>query len=220
MEVVKAISLTKIYDNNGIYVKALDNVSLSFQKGEFIVIVGSSGSGKTTLLNILGGLDQTDMGEVFVNEISLKEMNEEELSVFRRENIGFVFQNYNLIPILSVYENIVLPLQLGGKKIDESYIAEMADYLGIRNKMQQMPEQLSGGQQQRVAIIRALSSKPVILLADEPTGNLDSKTGNEVITLLKQLSAEYIQTTVVVTHNDEIAKRAGRVIRLEDGKVK
>lgn len=170
MEVVKAISLTKIYDNNGIYVKALDNVSLSFQKGEFIVIVGSSGSGKTTLLNILGGLDQTDMGEVFVNEISLKEMNEEELSVFRRENIGFVFQNYNLIPILSVYENIVLPLQLGGKKIDESYIAEMADYLGIRNKMQQMPEQLSGGQQQRVAIIRALSSKPVILLADEPTG--------------------------------------------------
>lgn len=219
MEIVKAVSLTKIYENKNIYVKALDNISLSIHQGEFIAIVGTSGSGKTTLLNMLGGLDQPSRGIVTINGISLNDMDEEELSVFRRENIGFVFQNYNLIPILNAYENIVLPLRLGEREINHDYIEELAQCLGVGDKLYQMPDTLSGGQQQRIAIIRALCTKPALVLADEPTGNLDSKTGNEVISLIRDLSKQYQQTIVMVTHNDEIAKGADRIIRVEDGKI-
>lgn len=200
-------------------VKALDNVSVSIDDGEFVSIIGTSGSGKSTLLNMLGGLDRPTSGEVYVKNKKLSDMNDEELTIFRRRNIGFIFQNYNLVPVLNVYENIVLPIELDGTKIDKNYIQTIIKTLGLNEKANAMPNQLSGGQQQRVAIARALAAKPAIILADEPTGNLDSKTGMDVISLLKVISREFQQTIVMITHNEEIAIMANRMIRIEDGKV-
>lgn len=219
MEVIKASFLKKEYTATIHTVKALDNVSITIQEGEFVVIVGSSGSGKTTLLNILGGLDKPDFGEVIVREQNINKMNEEELTIFRRRNIGFVFQNYNLVPILNVTENIILPLKLDGREIDRNFIKEIVETLGLKNKIYNMPDMLSGGQQQRVAIARALSTKPAVILADEPTGNLDSKTGMEVIGLLKISASLFHQTIVMITHNEEIAQLADRIIRIEDGRI-
>lgn len=200
-------------------VKALDNVSVSIDDGEFVSIIGTSGSGKSTLLNMLGGLDRPTSGEVYVKNKKLSDMNDEELTIFRRRNIGFIFQNYNLVPVLNVYENIVLPIELDGTKVDKNYIQTIIKTLGLNEKVNAMPNQLSGGQQQRVAIARALAAKPAIILADEPTGNLDSKTGMDVISLLKVTSREFQQTIVMITHNEEIAIMANRMIRIEDGKV-
>lgn len=200
-------------------VKALDNVSVSIDDGEFVSIIGTSGSGKSTLLNMLGGLDRPTSGEVYVKNKKLSDMNDEELTMFRRRNIGFIFQNYNLVPVLNVYENIVLPIELDGTKVDKNYIQTIIKTLGLNEKINAMPNQLSGGQQQRVAIARALAAKPAIILADEPTGNLDSKTGMDVISLLKVTSREFQQTIVMITHNEEIAIMANRMIRIEDGKV-
>lgn len=200
-------------------VKALDNVSVSIDDGEFVSIIGTSGSGKSTLLNMLGGLDRPTSGEVYVKNKKLSDMNDEELTMFRRRNIGFIFQNYNLVPVLNVYENIVLPIELDGTKVDKNYIQTIIKTLGLNEKVNAMPNQLSGGQQQRVAIARALAAKPAIILADEPTGNLDSKTGMDVISLLKVTSREFQQTIVMITHNEEIAIMANRMIRIEDGKV-
>lgn len=201
-------------------VRALDGVNLSIEEGEFVAIVGSSGSGKTTLLNLLGGLDKPSEGSIYVRGEKLENMESEELTIFRRRNIGFVFQNYNLLPILNVYENITLPMKLDGTRVDEEFLNHMIDRLKLREKLYHMPETLSGGQQQRVAIARALSTKPAVLLCDEPTGNLDSVTGMEVVGLLKSSAYEFHQTIVVVTHNEEIAQMADRIIRIEDGKVK
>lgn len=200
-------------------VKALDNVSVSIDDGEFVSIIGTSGSGKSTLLNMLGGLDRPTSGDVYVKNKKLSDMNDEELTIFRRRNIGFIFQNYNLVPVLNVYENIVLPIELDGTKVDKNYIQTIIKTLGLNEKVNAMPNQLSGGQQQRVAIARALAAKPAIILADEPTGNLDSKTGMDVISLLKVTSREFQQTIVMITHNEEIAIMANRMIRIEDGKV-
>lgn len=200
-------------------VKALDNVSVSIDDGEFVSIIGTSGSGKSTLLNMLGGLDRPTSGEVYVKNKKLSDMNDEELTIFRRRNIGFIFQNYNLVPVLNVYENIVLPIELDGTKVDKNYIQTIIKTLGLNEKVNAMPNQLSGGQQQRVAIARALAAKPAIILADEPTGNLDSKTGMDVISLLKVTSREFQQTIVMITHNEEIAIMANRMIHIEDGKV-
>ena len=201
-------------------VQALDGVNLSIEEGEFVAIVGSSGSGKTTLLNLLGGLDKPSEGSIYVRGEKLEDMESEELTIFRRRNIGFVFQNYNLLPILNVYENITLPMKLDGMRVDEEFLNHMIDRLKLREKLYHMPETLSGGQQQRVAIARALSTKPAVLLCDEPTGNLDSVTGMEVVGLLKSSAYEFHQTIVVVTHNEEIAQMADRIILIEDGKVK
>ena len=195
-------------------------MNLSIEEGEFVAIVGSSGSGKTTLLNLLGGLDKPSEGSIYVRGKKLENMESEELTIFRRRNIGFVFQNYNLLPILNVYENITLPVKLDGVRADEAFLNHMIDRLKLREKLYHMPETLSGGQQQRVAIARALSTKPAVLLCDEPTGNLDSVTGMEVVGLLKSSAYEFHQTIVVVTHNEEIAQMADRIIRIEDGKVK
>lgn len=195
-------------------------MNLSIEEGEFVAIVGSSGSGKTTLLNLLGGLDKPSEGSIYVRGEKLENMESEELTIFRRRNIGFVFQNYNLLPILNVYENITLPMKLDGTRVDEEFLNHMIDRLKLREKLYHMPETLSGGQQQRVAIARALSTKPAVLLCDEPTGNLDSVTGMEVVGLLKSSAYEFHQTIVVVTHNEEIAQMADRIIRIEDGKVK
>lgn len=200
-------------------VKALDNVSVSIDDGEFVSIIGTSGSGKSTLLNMLGGLDRPTSGEVYVKNKKLSDMNDEELTIFRRRNIGFIFQNYNLVPVLNVYENIVLPIELDGTKVDKNYIQTIIKTLGLNEKVNAMPNQLSGGQQQRVAIARALAAKPAIILADEPTGNLDSKTGMDVISLLKVTSREFQQIIVMITHNEEIAIMANRMIHIEDGKV-
>ncbi|MFQ7739786.1 MAG: ABC transporter ATP-binding protein, partial [Emergencia timonensis] len=201
-------------------VRALDGVNISIAEGEFVAIIGSSGSGKTTLLNMLGGLDYPTSGEIIVRERNLAELKNEELTVFRRRNIGFVFQNYNLLPILNVSENITLPLKLDGLGQDLNFFDQIVDSLKLREKLYSMPSTLSGGQQQRVAIARALSMKPAVILADEPTGNLDSKTGIEVVGLLKASAAKFNQTIVVVTHNEEIAQMADRMIRIEDGKVR
>lgn len=195
-------------------------MNLSIEEGEFVAIVGSSGSGKTTLLNLLGGLDKPSEGSIYVRGEKLENMESEELTIFRRRNIGFVFQNYNLLPILNVYENITLPMKLDGTRVDEEFLNHMIDRLKLCEKLYHMPETLSGGQQQRVAIARALSTKPAVLLCDEPTGNLDSVTGMEVVGLLKSSAYEFHQTIVVVTHNEEIAQMADRIIRIEDGKVK
>lgn len=220
MEVLKTVNVKKIYQMPSGGVQALDEVNLSIEEGEFVAIVGSSGSGKTTLLNLLGGLDKPSEGSIYVRGEKLEDMESEELTIFRRRNIGFVFQNYNLLPILNVYENITLPMKLDGMRVDEEFLNHMIDRLKLREKLYHMPETLSGGQQQRVAIARALSTKPAVLLCDEPTGNLDSVTGMEVVGLLKSSAYEFHQTIVVVTHNEEIAQMADRIIRIEDGKVK
>ena len=219
MNILTTENLKKIYETPSGKVYALDGVSVSVSEGEFIAVVGSSGSGKTTFLNMIGGLDRPTAGQVQIRSKPLGNLSSEELTVFRRRNIGFVFQNYNLLPYLNVWENITLPLRLDGVSADEPFIAEIIKSLGLEDKTCNIPYMLSGGQQQRVAIARALSTKPAIILADEPTGNLDSITGMEVIGLLKTCAVKYHQTIVVVTHNEEIAQMADRIIRIEDGKV-
>lgn len=219
MSILKAENLVKIYGQGENEVKALNNVSLEIEEGEFVSIVGSSGSGKSTLLNMLGGLDRLTSGDIYINNKKLGDMKDEELTIFRRRNIGFIFQNYNLVPILNVYENIVLPIELDGMKIDEEYIDSIINTLGLNQKLTNIPNNLSGGQQQRVAIARAIATKPAIILADEPTGNLDSKTSMDVIGLLKMTSQKFNQTIVMITHNEEIAQLADRIIRIEDGKI-
>lgn len=219
MEILRTDSLKKYYGKDESLVKALDEVNLSIEEGEFAAIIGSSGSGKSTLLHLLGGLDRPTAGKVFIDGKDIYSMNDEKLAIFRRRKIGFVFQSYNLIPVLNVWENIVLPIGLDEKKVDENYIRELMGTLNIYNKKDALPSTLSGGQQQRVAIARALSTKPSIILADEPTGNLDSKIGQEVINLMKLSVKKYNQTLVMITHNDKIAQMADRVIRIEDGKI-
>ncbi|MDK2586061.1 ABC transporter ATP-binding protein [Romboutsia sedimentorum] len=219
MSILKAENLVKIYGKDENLVKALDNVSIEINEGEFVAIVGTSGSGKSTLLNMLGGLDNLTSGEVIINNKKLSKMNDEEITIFRRRNIGFIFQDYNLVPILNVYENIVLPIELDGTKIDNEFVDSIVKALGLKEKLNNIPSNLSGGQQQRVAIARALATKPAIVLADEPTGNLDSKTSMDVIGLLKMTSKKFNQTIAMITHNEEIAQLADRVIRVEDGKV-
>ena len=219
MKILETKHLKKYYGQGDSLVKAVDDISISVEKGEFVAIVGTSGSGKTSLLNLLGGLDYADSGEVIIGGQSLLNMKDEERTVFRRRNIGFIFQNYNLVPVLNVYENIVLPIQLDGEKPDRRFIQEIMEMLGIQNKKNSMPNQLSGGQQQRVAIARALASKPAIILADEPTGNLDSRTSQEVLGLLKLTGERFQQTIVMITHNEAMAQLSDRVIRIEDGKI-
>lgn len=219
MEILSAKDLCKSYGSGENSVQALNHVSISVENGEFVAVIGTSGSGKSTLLNLFGGLDTPTSGEVLVSGKKLFQMNEEARTIFRRRNIGFVFQNYNLVPVLNVYENIVLPIELDGTKVDTEYVKTILHTLGLEQKVQAMPNQLSGGQQQRVAIARALAAKPAILLADEPTGNLDSKTGMDVIALLKMTNQAFHQTIVMITHNEEIALMADRMIRIEDGKV-
>ena len=219
MSILATKNLCKTYGHGDNSVKALDKVSVNIEDGEFVAIIGTSGSGKSTLLNMLGGLDRPTSGEVFFSGKNIFKMNDKELTIFRRRNIGFVFQNYNLVPILNVYENIVLPIELDGSHTDKKYVDTIINTLGLEDKIMSMPNQLSGGQQQRVAIARALSSKPAIILADEPTGNLDSKTSMDVISLLKITSRQFAQTIVMITHNEEIALMADRMIRIEDGKV-
>lgn len=220
MSILSTAHLTKLYDSEPNIVKALDDVSISIESGEFVAIIGTSGSGKSTLLNMLGGLDRPTSGSVEVDKFDLGKLKDEDLTVFRRQRIGFIFQNYNLIPVLNVYENIVMPIQLDGKQPDQKFIQEIVSLLGLEKKLYNMPNTLSGGQQQRAAIARALAGKPAIILADEPTGNLDSKTSDEVIDLLKVTSKKFHQTIVMITHNPEIAKQADRTIRIEDGRIK
>lgn len=219
MEMIKAAGLNKYYVTDNYEVHALDGVSLSVEEGEFLAIIGTSGSGKTTLLQILGGLDEPTAGGVWIRGNSLKDMTEDERTIFRRRNIGFVFQQYNLIPVINVYENIVLPLRLDGAEIDEKLLEDIVRTLKIGEKLENLPEELSGGQQQRVAIARALMVKPAVLLCDEPTGNLDSVTSMEVISLLKTCAARFHQTVIVVTHQEAIAQMADRILRVEDGKL-
>lgn len=219
MSILKTKELRKYYGEKPNVVKALDGVDISIEKGEFVAIVGSSGSGKSTLLHMLGGLDYATSGSTTIGERDLSNFNENELTIFRRRNIGFVFQNYNLVPILNVYENIVLPLQLDGNQIDIAFVEEVLKTLGIEEKKYNMPNQLSGGQQQRVAIARAIVAKPSIILADEPTGNLDSKTSSEVIGLLKTSGNKFNQTIVMITHNEALAQLCDRIIHIEDGKI-
>ena len=216
---IKAAGLKKYYVTDNYEVHALDGVSLSVEEGEFLAIIGTSGSGKTTLLQILGGLDEPTAGGVWIRGNNLKDMTEDERTIFRRRNIGFVFQQYNLIPVINVYENIVLPLRLDGAEIDEKLLEDIVRTLKIGEKLENLPEELSGGQQQRVAIARALMVKPAVLLCDEPTGNLDSVTSMEVISLLKTCAARFHQTVIVVTHQEAIAQMADRILRVEDGKL-
>lgn len=219
MEMIKAAGLKKYYVTDNYEVHALDGVSLLVEEGEFFAVIGTSGSGKTTLLQILGGLDEPTAGGVWIRGNSLKDMSEDERTIFRRRNIGFVFQQYNLIPVINVYENIVLPLRLDGAEIDETLLEDIVRTLKIGEKLENLPEELSGGQQQRVAIARALMVKPAVLLCDEPTGNLDSFTSMEVISLLKTCAARFHQTVIVVTHQEAIAQMADRILRVEDGKL-
>ena len=219
MAVLKEENLIKIYGKGENQVKALNGVSLSVEKGEFVAVVGTSGSGKSTLLHMLGGLDRPDSGKVYVDGKDIFALKEEELTIFRRRKIGFVFQSYNLVPVLSVYENVVLPVELDGKKADRAFVNDILDTLGIREKAANLPGQLSGGQQQRAAIARALAAKPAILLCDEPTGNLDSRTSQDVLGLLKISGQKFSQTIVMITHNEEIAQMADRIIRIEDGRI-
>ena len=219
MSILQTTELKKYYGTKPNITKALDGVNLSVEQGEFVAIVGTSGSGKSTLLHIIGGLDNPTSGQVIVDGQNLSHMTDEELTIFRRRNIGFVFQQYNLVPMLNVWENIVLPVKLDGKKIEKDYVNEIIDTLGIRTKLENLPSALSGGQQQRVAIARALAAKPAILLADEPTGNLDSKTSQDVLGLLKVTSKRFHQTIVMITHNEEIAQMADRILQIEDGKI-
>ncbi len=219
MEVLKAVNLTKIYGKGENQVRALDGVSLSVEQGQFAAVVGTSGSGKSTLLHMLGGLDRPDEGKVYVDGKDIFSLKEEALTIFRRRKIGFVFQSYNLVPVLSVYENVALPVELDGKRADRAFIEEILDTLGILQKARSLPGQLSGGQQQRAAIARALASRPSILLCDEPTGNLDSRTSQDVLGLLKLSGQKFGQTIVMITHNEEIAQMADRIIRIEDGRI-
>ena len=213
MTILETKDLRKFYGSGDTQVKALDGVDLSVENGEFVAIVGTSGSGKSTLLHMLGGLDRPTSGAVLVDGKDIFSLKDEELTIFRRRKIGFVFQSYNLVPVLSVYENIVLPIQLDGGKVDQSYVNQVIEALGLEQKLQNLPSQLSGGQQQRVAIARALATKPAIILADEPTGNLDSKTSQDVT------GQKFAQTMVMITHNEEIAQMADRIVRIEDGRI-
>ena len=219
MAILETHDLRKIYGSGDTEVRALDGVDLTVEKGEFAAIVGTSGSGKSTLLHMLGGLDRPTSGTVTVDGRELSTLKDEALTIFRRRKIGFVFQNYNLVPVLNVYENIVLPIQLDGGQPDKAYMNQIIDTLGLESKLQNLPNNLSGGQQQRVAIARALTAKPAIILADEPTGNLDSRTSQDVMSLLKVTSQRFAQTIVMITHNEEIAQMAGRIIRIEDGRI-
>ena len=220
MSILQTIDLKKYYGTEPNITHALDGVNFSVDEGEFVAVVGTSGSGKSTLLHMMGGLDTPTSGTVIVRGEELAKKNDEQLTIFRRRNIGFVFQNYNLVPILNVHENIVLPVELDGDTVDQKFMVEVVKMLGLQDKLQNMPNNLSGGQQQRVAIARALVSKPAIVLADEPTGNLDSKTSADVLGLLQRTSREFNQTLVMITHNNEIAQLADRIVRIEDGKIK
>ena len=220
MKVLRTINLKKYYGTGGREVKALDGISLEVERGEFLAVVGSSGSGKSTLLHMLGGLDRPTSGKVFVDEKDISSLREDALCIFRRRKIGFVFQSFNLVPVLNVYENIVLPVELDGNIVDEKYVERVVEALGLKEKLLSLPGQLSGGQQQRVAMARALASKPAILLADEPTGNLDSRTSQDVLGLLKVTGEKFGQTIVMITHNEEIAQMADRIVRIEDGKIR
>lgn len=219
MTILKTRDLRKVYGAGDTEVRALDGVHLTVEKGEFVAVVGTSGSGKSTLLHMLGGLDRPTSGSVTVDGREIFQLKDEELTIFRRRKIGFVFQNYNLVPVLNVYENIVLPIRLDGKVEDRAYVEQIIATLGLEKKLQNLPNNLSGGQQQRVAIARALAAKPAIILADEPTGNLDSKTSQDVMGLLKVTSQRFAQTIVMITHNEEIAQMADRTIRIEDGQI-
>ena len=219
MTILETRELRKIYGSGNTEVRALDGVNLSVEKGEFVAVVGTSGSGKSTLLHMLGGLDRPTSGTVTVDGRELSALKDEALTIFRRRKIGFVFQNYNLVPVLNVRENIILPIQLDGNQPDKAYVAQIIETLGLESKLQNLPGNLSGGQQQRVAIARALAAKPAIILADEPTGNLDSKTSQDVMGLLKVTSQRFAQTMVMITHNEEIAQMADRTIRIEDGQI-
>lgn len=219
MTVLQTRDLKKYYGSGENQVRALDGVNLSVEQGEFVAIVGTSGSGKSTLLHMLGGLDRPTGGTVTVEGKDIFSLKDEALTIFRRRKIGFVFQSYNLVPVLSVWENVVLPIQLDGKKPDESYIKQVISSLGLEKKLKNLPNQLSGGQQQRVAIARALATEPAILLADEPTGNLDSKTSQDVLGLMKVMGQKFGQTMVMITHNEEIAQMADRIVRIEDGHI-
>lgn len=219
MSILKTKELMKVYGVGDTKVNALAGVDLAVEEGEFVSIVGTSGSGKSTLLHMLGGLDKPTSGKVFVDGKDIFSLKADELTIFRRRKIGFVFQNYNLVPVLNVYENIILPIELDGNKVDEKYIEEVIELLGLKDKLYNLPSQLSGGQQQRVAIARALAAKPTIILADEPTGNLDSKTSQDVLALLKITSERFSQTIVMITHNEEIAQMSDRIIRIEDGNI-
>ena len=219
MTILETQGLTKIYGSGETAVHALRGVDLTVENGEFVAIVGTSGSGKSTLLHMLGGLDRPTAGKVLVDGQDIFAFKDEALTIFRRRRVGFVFQSYNLVPMLSVYENIVLPIQLDGAKVDEDYVREVIRTLGLSDRLHSLPNQLSGGQQQRVAIARALATKPAIVLADEPTGNLDSKTSQDVLGLMKVTSQRFGQTMVMITHNEEIAQLADRVVRIEDGRI-
>lgn len=219
MVILEARNLKKVYGKGEAQVNALNGINLTVKRGEFVAIVGTSGSGKSTFLNIAGGLDVPTSGEIIIDGKTLGAFTEKELTIFRRRMIGFIFQNYNLIPMLNVYENIILPLKLDGRSANSQYIGEITESLALDGKLKSFPNQLSGGQQQRVAIARALVTKPVIILADEPTGNLDSATSQDVLGLLKITSAQFHQTIVMITHNEEIAQLAGRIIRIEDGRI-
>ena len=219
MSVLQTIDLKKYYGEEPNITRALDGVNFSVDEGEFVAVVGTSGSGKSTLLHMMGGLDTPTSGSVFVRDKDLSKMSDEQLTIFRRRNIGFIFQNYNLVPILNVYENIVLPIELDGDMADQRFMDNVVNMLGLDDKLKNMPNHLSGGQQQRVAIARALITKPAIILADEPTGNLDSKTSADVLGLIKRTSTEFHQTVVMITHNNDIARLADRIVRIEDGKI-
>ena len=217
MSILKTVELKKYYGSSENEVHALNGVNFSVEEGEFVSIVGTSGSGKSTLLHMLGGLDRPTSGKVFVDGKDIFSLKDEELTIFRRRKIGFVFQSYNLVPVLNVYENIVLPIELDGNKVDKGYVKELINTLGIKEKLDNLPNQLSGGQQQRVAIARALAAKPAIVLADEPTGNLDSRTSQDVLGLLKVTGDKFGQTIVMITHKPELAQLADRIVRIEDG---
>lgn len=219
MKVLMTKNLKKYYGKEPNIVRALDDINFEVKEGEFVAVVGTSGSGKSTLLHMIGGLDVATSGSVIVQDKRLEQMNDEELTIFRRKNIGFIFQNYNLVPILNVYENIVLPVELDGENVDQKLFDEVICMLGLQDKLKSMPNNLSGGQQQRVAIARALIAKPAIILADEPTGNLDSRTSRNVLELLKRTSQKFQQTLIMITHNPEIAQLADRIVHIEDGKI-
>ena len=219
MSILKAEKLKKYYGKEPNIVRALDGVNFEVKEGEFVAIVGTSGSGKSTLLNLIGGLDTPTSGRVMIKEKDISHLNDEELTIFRRRNIGFIFQSYNLVPILNVYENIVLPIELDGNSVDKEFMNKVMKLIALEDRLYSMPNELSGGEQQRVAIARALVSKPAIVLADEPTGNLDSRTSADVLGLIKHTGSEFNQTIIMITHNNEIAQLADRIVRIEDGKI-